>query len=71
KFKEVKVKLDMDLAYTKEPVIHTQPDDAKQMYREAIANAELEAEKLPEITEFLTFDKELTELMYFYICNLK
>jgi selenocysteine lyase/cysteine desulfurase len=70
-FEEVKVKLDMDFAYSKEPFTHYQPDNALQMYNDALTNAEIEAEKLEEINEFQSFDKELTNLMYFYICNLR
>jgi len=65
------LKLNINEAFEREPFVHSQPDNELHLLSQAMAYAEEEALKLDEPKEFLTFDKELADLMYFYVCKIK
>lgn len=68
---EADINLDIERVFSLEKFFHTQPDNAEQMYDIAVKEAYDLAAGLSAELKTLTFDKELSELIYFYVCSIK
>lgn len=68
---EADITLDIDNVFNSDKFAHSQPSGPSELYRQALAEAEALAAELPSKYQTLTFDQQLNELMYFYVCSVK
>ncbi len=65
------IDLDINKVFSEDKFVHTQTIDAPDLYKSALENAYLEAEKLTDSCTYVGFEKELEHLTYFYACRVK
>jgi selenocysteine lyase/cysteine desulfurase len=65
------IDLDINKVFSEDKFVHTQTIDAPDLYKSALKNAYLEAEKLTDSCTYVEFEKELEHLTYFYACRVK
>ncbi|MFO7659685.1 MAG: hypothetical protein R6V77_02125, partial [Candidatus Cloacimonadaceae bacterium] len=61
------ISLEIEQVYGSENYLHIQNEEAENLYKQALAEAHKIAMNLPEDVTLLEFEKELNELMYFYV----
>jgi selenocysteine lyase/cysteine desulfurase len=65
------IDLDINKVFSDNKFVHSQNVDAPELFKSALKNAYLEAEKLTDGCTYVRFEKELEHLTYFYACRVK
>lgn len=66
KFEQNSIKLDINAAYNDDKYSHSQPQNTKEKFDEALEFANKVAAELDDVFDFVKFEDELEELMFFY-----
>lgn len=65
------IDLDINKVFSDNKFVHSQNVDAPELFKSALKNAYLEAEKMTDGCTYVRFEKELEHLTYFYACRVK
>jgi selenocysteine lyase/cysteine desulfurase len=69
--KNNEINLDINRVFDKDYFTHSQIEEADKLYEQALSEAYAVAENLPSEFETVRFEKELENLMYFYVNKVK